>query len=444
MSSATFPKAFEDRVINDPFLGEELLLALNKETPTSIRYNGSKFTHHFNNSTAIPWSKNGLFLSERPLFTLDPHFHGGTYYPQEAGSQLLDFTLRQLDFPDQPIFLDLCAAPGGKSTLIADFLNGKGLLVANEVIQNRAKILKENLTKWGATNSIVCNNDPKDFKNIPQFFDCIVVDAPCSGEGMFRKDLKAREEWSENNVDLCVGRQRRIVMDVWDSLKPGGYLIYSTCTFNRNENEDNVQWLIEQTEANIIPIQNPFAQLDREGSGFYALPNQIDTEGFYIAVLQKKGDEKQAKLKLGKNNFTELKDVSSLQHFVKNDAVTFVQWSEYAFALPTQFVPKIKQLFSHLRVIKLGTECGELTRKGLLPNEALVFDDQLIQTSTQRFALSKEQALMYLKGETFPLEGKQGYGIMQFEGTNLGWIKHLGNRFNNLYPKEWRIRMRIN
>lgn len=444
MSESSFPKAFEERVKHDPFLGDELLQALNKETPTSIRVHSKKYKSHLTQTQVIPWSKNGYFLNERPLFTLDPHFHGGTYYPQEAGSQLLDFTLRQLALPTDSIILDLCAAPGGKSTLIADFLDGNGLLVSNEVIQNRARILKENLTKWGATNTIVCNNDPKDFKALSQFFDCIVVDAPCSGEGMFRKDLKARDEWSENNVDLCVGRQRRIVMDVWEALKPGGYLIYSTCTFNRNENEDNIQWMMEQTGAELIAINNPFAETDRTKSGHYALPNKLDTEGFYIAVLQKTEAEKQAKFKPGKNSFTEIKDQSSLKPFVNSDAVTFVQWSDYAFALPTAVVPLIKQLFSHLRVIKLGTECGELTRKGLQPNEALALSPSLINDTIQRFELTKEQALMYLKGETFPLEGKQGYGIMQFEGTNLGWIKHLGNRFNNLYPKEWRIRMRIN
>lgn len=167
-------------------------------------------------------------------------------------------------------------------------------------------------------------------------------------------------------------------------------------------------------------------------------------KAFTLPFYKKNEAEKQAKFKPGKNNFTEIKDQSSLKPFVNSDGVTFVQWSDYAFALPTAFVPLIKQMFSHLRVIKLGTECGEITRKGLQPNEALALSPSLINDTIQQFDLTKEQALMYLKGETFPLEGKQGYGIMQFEGTNLGWIKHLGNRFNNLYPKDWRIRMRIN
>ena len=230
MTTIALPKDFVLRVQNDSFLGQELLDALETEQPISIRYNSSKKQAIDQDAAAIPWSKNGVYLKERPSYTLDPLFHAGCYYPQEAGSQFLDAILRQIELPLHPVVLDLCAAPGGKSTLIADFLNGRGLLVANEVIQNRSKILKENLVKWGATNTVVSNNDPAQFSGLTNVFDCIVVDAPCSGEGMFRKDHQARNEWSENNVELCVGRQRRIVMDVWDSLKEDGFLIYSTCS----------------------------------------------------------------------------------------------------------------------------------------------------------------------------------------------------------------------
>lgn len=234
MKKVELPKAFVERVSQDPFLGNSLLQALDTEQPIAIRINSSKgncataeafgdMRSVFEDLEEIPWSKNGFYLKERPIFTLDPHFHGGRYYPQEAGSQFIDSILRQLDLPEEPIVLDLCAAPGGKSTLIADFLQGKGLLLANEVIQNRSKILKENLTKWGAKNSLVSNNDPQDFEGLKSIFDCILIDAPCSGEGMFRKDPDARNEWSTEAVNLCAGRQKRIVMDVWDSLKPNGF-----------------------------------------------------------------------------------------------------------------------------------------------------------------------------------------------------------------------------
>lgn len=242
-NSHPFPEAFKQRVENDPFLGTPLLEALNQTAPVSVRLHPLKQKAALTFSEKIAWCEHAFYLKERPSFTLDPLFHAGCYYPQEAGSMVLDTVLKQLDLPSEPSILDLCAAPGGKSTLIASFLNNNGLLVSNEVIQARARILTENTTKWGYTNTVVTNNDPKDFERLNEFFDVIVVDAPCSGEGMFRKDLKARDEWSEENVQICSSRQKRIVMDVWDSLKPGGFLIYSTCTFNSAENEDTISWL---------------------------------------------------------------------------------------------------------------------------------------------------------------------------------------------------------
>jgi 16S rRNA C967 or C1407 C5-methylase (RsmB/RsmF family)/NOL1/NOP2/fmu family ribosome biogenesis protein len=443
MKKVELPKAFVDRVSKDPFLGNSLLQALNEEQPIAIRLNSSKGDAVFNGLEEIPWSKNGFYLQERPIFTLDPHFHGGRYYPQEAGSQFIDSILRQLELPDEPVILDLCAAPGGKSTLIADFLQGKGLLLANEVIQNRSRILKENLTKWGAKNSLVSNNNPADFEDLKSVFDCILIDAPCSGEGMFRKDPDARNEWSEESVNLCASRQKRIVMDVWDSLKPQGFLIYSTCTFNAPENEDNVRWILEQTDSQILRLNLPFAKAGRDGIGYYALPSELKTEGFYVVVIQKLGEERTPKNKSRKKStLTRLKTDSTFNEWVSSGS-EFVQWNEYVFAIPQGYVELIELLHSNLRIIKLGTELGEISRKGLIPHEALALDSSSLSEQVPDIALTREQALHYLKGETFNLEGKQGFNTVSFEGTKLGWIKHLGNRFNNLYPKEWRIRMRI-
>ncbi len=437
------PPAFVKRVSNDSFLGVELLHALETEKPTAIRLNSHKMSNQFEDSRLIPWSVNGRFLSERPSFTLDPHFHGGTYYPQEAGSQFLDATLRQLELPQHPLILDLCASPGGKSTLIADFLAGSGLLVANEIIQNRAKILKENLVKWGANNTVVSNNSPSDFQQIPNLFDCIVVDAPCSGEGMFRKDVQARSEWSENNVAICTDRQRTIVLDVWNSLKNGGFLIYSTCTFNREENEDNVKWIMDQTGAEIVPFKGGFAQKDRSSLGYYALPNQLETEGLYFAILQKREEPTVKKSKLKASNLSLVTDSSAFDDLIELNNQLLIQWTDYVFAIPEAFKDVIFQLHSSLRLIKMGTECGEIIRKGCIPNVALALDNSCCSSKIESFQLSKNEALSYLHGDTFPLEGKQGYGLMKFENTSLGFIKHLGNRFNNMYPKEWRIRMRV-
>lgn len=444
MKKVELPKAFVERVSKDPFLGDSLLQALETEQPIAIRINSSKGSSVFTGLEAIPWSQNGFYLKERPVFTLDPHFHGGRYYPQEAGSQFIDSILRQLNLPEEPVILDLCAAPGGKSTLIADFLQGKGLLLANEVIQNRSKILKENLTKWGANNSLVSNNDPADFDGLKSVFDCILIDAPCSGEGMFRKDPDARSEWSEESVNLCASRQKRIVMDVWDSLKPEGFLIYSTCTFNTRENEDNVRWILEQTDSQIHTINLSFAKPGRDGIGFYALPSELKTEGFYVVVIQKLGEERAQKNKnRKKSTLTRLKRETWYSEWIGDSGADLVQWNNYVFAIPEGSCELVEMLHSQLRIIKMGTELGEISRKGLIPNEALVFDPGILSGKIPDISLTREQALHYLKGETFSLEGKQGFNTVSFEGTKLGWIKHLGNRFNNLFPKEWRIRMRI-
>lgn len=440
----TFPEAFAKRVASDDFLGENLLKALETTSPVSIRRNPFKVQAGLPVSAEIPWCENAFYLSERPFFTKDPLFHAGTYYPQEAGSMFLDSVLKQLDLPEHPVVLDLCAAPGGKSTLIASFLKGEGLLVSNEVIQARSRVLKENMIKWGVTNSVVTNNDPVDFQRVPQLFDLIVVDAPCSGEGMFRKDHASRGEWSEGNVELCSARQKRIVMDVWDSLQPGGFLVYSTCTFNSKENEDNVLWMKAELQAEIFPIESAHFKPGRDGIGLYALPSLVDTEGFYIAVLRKPGEHQLRKLKLNKRaEVSHVKDLGLFQPFADLEDIAVLQWTDFSFAVPANMTEEIIFLQHHLRVIKMGTELGEAAKKGLIPNEALALNPQLIRKDLPSIELTLEQALSYLHGDTFSIEGKHGFNLMKFQNEPLGWIKHIGNRFNNLYPKEWRIRMKI-
>ena len=440
----SLPEDFKKRVENDAFLGVELLSALETNSPISIRRNPLKTKAELPILKAIPWCENAFYLTERPFFTKDPLFHAGTYYPQEAGSMFLETVLNQLDLPENPFVLDLCAAPGGKSTLIASFLKNEGLLVSNEVIQTRAKILKENMTKWGVLNSIVTNNDPADFQRVPDFFDLIVVDAPCSGEGMFRKDHASRNEWSQSNVDLCAARQKRIVMDVWESLQPGGHLVYSTCTFNTQENEENIAWLLKETSATIVEIETKHFKKGRNNVGLYALPSLVDTEGFFICVLQKQGNRNQLKLKLNKKaEVTAIKDIALLEEFTHFEDVKALQWTNYSFAVPAEFTEEIIYLQNQMRVIKMGTELGEIAKKGLIPHEALVLNPKLLRKDLPRINLNLDQALAYLHGDTFSIEGKHGFNVMQFQNEPLGWIKHIGNRFNNLYPKEWRIRMKI-
>ncbi|MES1226926.1 MAG: RsmB/NOP family class I SAM-dependent RNA methyltransferase, partial [Bacteroidota bacterium] len=203
------------------------------EQITSVRVNPNR-TFNVEYSTLnvqgkVPWSSNGYYLSERPSFTTDPLFHAGAYYVQEASSMFLEEAVKQTCDLSKPLkVLDLCAAPGGKSTLLQSIISNESLLISNEVIKSRVNILSENITKWGAANVVVTNNDPKDFQRLPEYFDLIVIDAPCSGSGLFRKDPEAITEWSSDNVMLCSQRQQRILADILPCLKPGGILIYST------------------------------------------------------------------------------------------------------------------------------------------------------------------------------------------------------------------------
>ena len=441
--SIPFDPAFIQRVEKDPFLGNNLLIALDTIPPVSVRFHPEKVHSKLDILSEVSWCENAFYLKERPSFTLDPLFHAGSYYPQEAGSMVLDTVLRQLDLPTEPTVLDLCAAPGGKSTLIASFLENKGLLVSNEVIQQRARILKENLNKWGYTNTIVTNNDPKDFDRLPDFFDVIVVDAPCSGEGMFRKDANARTEWSEDNVQLCTGRQKRIVMDVWDALSPGGFLIYSTCTFNSNENEENVSWLIDEVGAELIKIQVPATIIEgRNGIGNYCVPGKTETEGFYIAVLQKPSGDKKRQKYMRKGDFVLQKELMDLRNFAKTDEISIFNWNDKLMAIPKGLEDKMLHVQSQLRLQKMGTTLGEIAKKGIIPNEELALNP-FLNCYESKIELEHHQALQYLHGDTFSLAGNQGFQLMTFQNESLGWIKHLGNRFNNLYPKEWRIRMNV-
>jgi 16S rRNA C967 or C1407 C5-methylase (RsmB/RsmF family)/NOL1/NOP2/fmu family ribosome biogenesis protein len=438
-----FPVAFTKRVTNDPFLGKELLHALDSKPPVSARFHPVKQAADLEITSSVDWCDRAFYLKERPSFTLDPLFHAGSYYPQEAGSMVLATVLNALNLPENPRILDLCAAPGGKSTLIASFLKNEGLLVSNEVIQPRARILKENLSKWGYTNMVVTNNDPKDFDRLPHFFNAIVVDAPCSGEGMFRKDTKARQEWSEENVQLCAARQKRIVLDVWDSLLPGGFLIYSTCTFNATENEETVSWFLNELGAELIPMSlPPSIKTGRNEIGNYCIPGITESEGFYIAVLQKSDASIGKHRFTRKNDFHWQKDLLDLGNFSNLENVTVFNWNDKLLALPKGQEDAMLHVQSQLRLQKMGTTLGEIARKGIIPNEELALNPFLLNYAG-KIEVELQHALNYLHGDTFALAGKQGFQLITFRNEPLGWIKHLGNRFNNLYPKEWRIRMNV-
>ena len=282
---------------------DKLAVALQQEPPVSIRLNQLKINHSL--SDKVPWSSEGFYLEERLTFTFDPLFHAGCYYVQEASSMFVEQVLRQ--YITGPVkMLDLCAAPGGKSTHARSVLPEGSLLVANEVIRNRSQILAENLTKWGHPDVVVTNNDPADFSALLSFFDVILTDVPCSGEGMFRKDPVAVEEWSPENVEICWQRQRRIIADIWDALKPGGILIYSTCTFNTKEDEENARWIQQEYGGEPLTVQvqenwNITGDLlsdkgDHSKSSipvYHFFPHKTKGEGFFLVAFRKPETEEE-------------------------------------------------------------------------------------------------------------------------------------------------------
>ena len=374
-------------------MGEErlnrFLGAFDEEAPTSIRINPRKISQKNRPSVApVPWCEEGCYLEDRPQFTFDPLFHAGCYYVQEAASMFVTHAVRSLlpsCFPNGPIeALDMCAAPGGKSTALRTVLPGGSQLVSNEPIPTRAQILLENITKWGWPDCIVTNNYPRDFRKAKTTFDLILCDVPCSGEGMFRRDPATISEWSLQNVEKCWRLQREIVADAWECLAPGGILIYSTCTFNTKENEENVRWIMETYDAEVLEIPTDPAW-NITGSllqGFDApvyrfIPGMTQSEGLFMAVFKKSG-------------------VRNVQR------------------------QKNPQKIQGLKVISID-----------IPHDA-----------TSHVELSYSEALRYLRGEALVLPADTPRGIVDvtYRGITLGPVKNIGNRANNLYPKNWRIK----
>jgi NOL1/NOP2/fmu family ribosome biogenesis protein/23S rRNA U2552 (ribose-2'-O)-methylase RlmE/FtsJ len=343
------------------------------------------------------------------------------------------------------IVLDMCAAPGGKSTLISQYLGNEGLLVSNEVVRQRVFILSENIQKWGNGNTVVTHNYAADFGNkLQNLFDCILVDAPCSGEGMFRKDAGAVEEWSQKNVTDCVARQCEILDEVWDALKPGGVLIYSTCTFNEEENEKNVQWIIDELGAEVLPVAYEPSWGIVEGSvGYHFYPHKVKGEGLYMCALRKKGTPAGFRMPKQKNAAPKAKidGEAEMRSWLKHpDRWVIRQQERFMSAYPAKYKDLIEYISTQFICISTGFGIGELRGKGVAPQHSLAMLKDIKMDAFVCADLNLEQALAYLRNEALVLEVAQGTVLVRYEGVPLGFVKNVGNRCNNLYPKEWRIR----
>ena len=459
-------------------LGKEeydlLAEALAEDAPTSIRFNSNKsdqlseakpqtsyrifstlgLPRNLKPQTSpVPWCEEGFYLSERPSFTLDPLFHAGCYYVQEASSMFLSHVLRE--YVKEPVVaLDLCAAPGGKSTLALSELPEGSLLVANEVVRQRANILAENLIKWGNPNCIVTNNYAENFQAFGSTFDLIICDAPCSGEGMFRKDPDSIGEWSLANVDTCWKRQRDIVRDIWHTLKEGGIFIYSTCTYNPLEDEENVAWIAKTLGAEVLSCRpNPAWGLSEKNTHFY--PHRTKGEGFFISVLQKTSEDegRRSKVKGRKLNAKIPKELK--EWLTDGENFTILEENDTFRAFPTLHLDLYQQAQQTLKVLHAGIELATSPspRAGrnpnlkpqisnLKPSQSLAMSNHLNKEAFPTAEVDEQQALAYLRTEALqlPADTPRGYVLITYQGHPLGFVKNIGNRANNLYPDEWRIR----
>lgn len=435
--------------------------AFDSPASASVRYNPFKMSERMD-GCAVPWNPHGVILKERPVFTLDPLFHAGAYYVQDSSSMFVGHVFRNMvervGIPQgRPVrVLDLCAAPGGKTTDLAASLRerfGDGfLLVANEVMKARVGVLADNVAVWGDPNVMVTSADPHAFAALEGFFDVIVADVPCSGEGMFRKDESAQQQWSEDNVALCYARQRRIVADVWPALRQGGLFIYSTCTFNRYENDLNVEWISSELDAESLLDGDA---LEAAGGvlgtshGYSLVPGLVQGEGQYCAALMKNGGSCE-----GRQTARERRQDRRQQRETAvpkgtdtlfDIPVKFRSRGDTLIAVPESLCDDLAVLEQNLHVIAAGCAAGTLKGSVMVPDADLALSIMLKKDAYPSVDLDQDTALAYLHRDAIVLpDAPKGYVIVRYGGLPLGFVKNLGNRCNSLHPQSRRIRMDIN
>ena len=442
------PQAFIDQTT--ALLGQqqfnEFCKALENDPVVSVRPNPfkdpeAKALKNYDIESRVEWSSSGRYLSRRPPFTLNPLFHAGAFYVQEASSMFLEQALKQCEHP--LTVLDLCAAPGGKSTLLRSLLPDEALLVCNEPIRSRALILAENIIKWGHEGCLVTSDFPRDFSKVAPIFDLVVIDAPCSGEGMFRKDNPALEMWSPIAVEQCAERQRQIINDIWPTIKQGGYIVYSTCTYNTTENEDNISYMCEQlgaeaVEIDIDPKWNICQNLsDRHNLPVYRfMPHKTRGEGFCIALLRKTSDTPNTKIKT-KKKFSPIS--TSNNPLTTTDMVTLTQ-NETQYAIRTNDVPIIGHLIDNLHFLTMGVALCETKGRREIPRHELAMSRLLNRSAFPSVELPIDKALDYLRRQAVCIDAKKGYTLITHNDLPLGFANNLGNRSNNMYPQNWKIK----
>ena len=431
---------------------EKLFAALDTEPAVSIRLNPSKPAECFDGE-AVGWCKWGKYLAERPQFTLDPLLHGGVYYVQEASSQFVAHLLANHDMEGKRV-LDMCAAPGGKTTVYSTLVGREGLVVANDISHSRAMALADNVQRWGMGNVVVTCNEPAHIGGFTHWFDVVAVDAPCSGEGMFRKMDEARSEWTPSSPDVCAERQREILAEAWRVLRPGGTLIYSTCTFNPTEDEGIVEWLMSEYGEEIeaaerIATEDSWGVVRSEIGAFQCFhfyPHKARGEGFFAAVARKsEGPVRRSMPKARRKLFAPCAkaDIKELSRWVDDASKhAFMMVGEDIYAYNSAVVESVVTLSENLSVVYSGVSMGRIFKQKLKlkPEHPLALYIGLNRDVVPMVDVSLEDALDYLRrNDIAASQFEEGINVVGYKGTPIGFVKRIGARCNNMYPKDLRI-----
>ena len=431
---------------------ESLFAALDSVSPVAVRLNPAKCGEEgvWSSGEAIAWSKNGRKLKERPSFTLDTAFHAGAYYVQEAASQFIDYIISHEELQGKRV-LDMCSAPGGKTTIYSTAVGEEGLVVANEYVRSRANILADNVRKWGMGNVLVTNNAPEHIAQFEGWFDMVAVDAPCSGEGMFRKEEVAREDWSEEAVKMCAARQLSIVREAWQSLRDGGLFIYSTCTFNEDEDEGLLRAFIEETgdvfePSQSVEIDDAWGIVKGEVGAFQTFrffPHKTDSEGLFVAIARKAEPTTQRTPKARKRVMQEV-DKNSRKELAKwlqhSDNYTFAMVADTIYAYPSVQFKAVQALSEGLTAIYSGVAMGQIFKAKLKPDWALSQYIGFERTAVAVEEVDEERALDYLRKRDIAVgDMAEGINLITHKGRALGFAKRVGARCNNLYPNSLKI-----
>lgn len=439
-----------------------LLHSLQEDEPAvAVRLNirktdGAEAADMAQHCRKVAWAQNGFYIGGgRPRFTFDPAMHQGRYYVQDPSSMVMETIAGRLCGSTPAVYFDTCAAPGGKTTAAANVLPEGSLVVANEYDRRRADALCENLIKWGYPGIVITNSDTSEFVRLGAFADIVAADVPCSGEGMMRKEVAAVEQWSPQLVEQCAALQREIIHNAWHALKPGGYLIYSTCTFNSKENEQNLAYIVEELGG--VPVDMHLTDEYPEiapaiGSPYPAMrfiPGRIDGEGLFVAVVQRPKDDAAAewKAKSGKGQKKNAKKeeipaaVMDGGYLIAPNDNRLIRKDDRIFAIPGEHEQLINELERNVNVIYAGVEIAAVKGRDIIPSQALALSSLLDAAKFPCAEVDYATAIQYLSRQSFALsDAPKGFVLLTYGGRPLGFVKNLGNRANNLYPAPWAIR----